>query len=102
MSPRDLLHRWIVPLDRRIDFLSLGSGKFDIPFELLVVFSTNLEPRELGDEAFPRRIPNKILIEPVGAELFDTIFHLAAAAAGMECEPGSAAWCRELCPASQP
>ena len=62
MSPRDLLNRWIVPLDRRVDFLSLGSGgKFDIPFELQVVFSTNLAPHELADEAFLRRIPNKIL-----------------------------------------
>jgi len=97
MSPRDLLNRWIVPLDRRVDFLTLGSGKFDIPFELLVVFSTNLEPRELGDEAFLRRIPNKILIEPVGGDAFDLIFQAAAAASGMECEPGSAAYCRELC-----
>lgn len=97
MSPRDLLNRWIVPLDRRVDFLSMGSGKFDIPFELMVVFSTNLEPHELADEAFLRRIPNKILIEAVDAEAFDRIFHLAAAAAGMECETGTAAFCRELC-----
>jgi hypothetical protein len=80
MSPRDLLNRWIVPLDRRVDFLSLGSGKFDVPFELLVVFSTNLEPRELADEAFLRRIPNKILLPPVDAQSFDAIFRLTAAA----------------------
>ncbi len=97
VSPRDLLNRWIVPLDRRIDFLSLGSGKFDVPFELLVVFSTNLEPHELADEAFLRRIPNKILIPAAEAGDFDTIFHRTAAAAGMEYESGSAAYCRELC-----
>ena len=83
MSPRDLLNRWIVPLDRRIDFLSLGSGrKFDVPFEVMVLFSTNLEPSELADEAFLRRIPNKILIRGVDAETFDAIFYLVAAAAG--------------------
>ena len=98
MSPRDLLNRWIVPLDRRIDFLSPGSGsKFDIPFELMVVFSTNLEPHELADEAFLRRIPNKILIDAARPEDFDKIFHLSAAAAGMDCEPGSAEFLRELC-----
>jgi hypothetical protein len=97
MSPRDLLNRWIVPLDRRVDFLSLGSGKFDIPFELMVVFSTNMEPGELADEAFLRRIPNKILIQPVDGPTFDRIFEIAAAASGVDTEPGSPAWCRELC-----
>jgi len=98
MSPRDLLNRWIVPLDRRIDFLSPGSGgKFAIPFELMVVFSTNLQPHELADEAFLRRIPNKILIDAAEPEDFDKIFHLSAAAAGMDCEPGSAEFLRELC-----
>src|SRR5579864_6093487 len=56
MSPRDLLNRWIVPLDRRVDYLMLRYGvKFQIPFELMVVFSTNLEPSDLADEAFLRR-----------------------------------------------
>ena len=98
MSPRDLLNRWIVPLDRRIDFLSLGSGrKFDVPFEVMVLFSTNLEPSELADEAFLRRIPNKILIRGVDAETFDAIFHLVAAAVGLDCEEGVSAYCREVC-----
>jgi len=98
MSPRDLLNRWIVPLDRRVDFLSLGSGrKFDVPFELMVVFSTNLEPSELADDAFLRRIPNKILIPAVDAETFDAIFRLTAAAAGIECEADICAYCREVC-----
>src|SRR6185295_10911326 len=53
MSPRELLNRWIVPLDRRVDYLSLRYGlKFEIPFQLLVVFATNLSPSALADEAF--------------------------------------------------
>ncbi len=98
MSPRDLLNRWIVPLDRRIDFLSLGSGrKFDVPFELMVVFSTNLEPSELADDAFLRRIPNKILIPGVDADTFDSIFRMTAAASGVEHSDGISAYCREVC-----
>jgi hypothetical protein len=98
MSPRDLLNRWIVPLDRRIDFLSTGSGgKFDIPFELQVVFSTNLAPHELADEAFLRRIPNKILVDAADPEAFDAIFRMCAAGLGMECDPGMADLLRELC-----
>jgi len=98
ISPRDLLNRWIVPLDRRIDFLTLGSsGKFDIPFELQIVFSTNLAPHELADEAFLRRIPNKILLDSANAYQFDAIFRMTAAANGMTYEPGSEALLRELC-----
>jgi hypothetical protein len=98
MSPRDLLNRWIVPLDRRVDFLSLGSGgKFDVPFELQIVFSTNLAPHELADEAFLRRIPNKILVEAPSADAFDTIFRMSAAAVGMAIEPGGEQLLRELC-----
>jgi hypothetical protein len=98
ISPRDLLNRWIVPLDRRVDFLSLGSGgKFDVPFELQIVFSTNLAPQELGDEAFLRRIPNKILVEAVDGDAFDMIFGLTAAGLGMNYEPGSAEFMREVC-----
>lgn len=98
ISPRDLLNRWIVPLDRRVDFLSLGSGaKFDIPFELQIVFSTNLAPHELADEAFLRRMPNKILLEAVEAEPFDRVFRMSAAAAGLTYEPGTEEVLRELC-----
>ncbi len=61
IRPEDLLNRWIVPLDRRVDFLTLRGGKkFEVPFELFVVFATNLNPMELADEAFMRRIQNKI------------------------------------------
>jgi Predicted ATPase with chaperone activity len=75
ISPRDLLNRWIVPLDRRVDYLSLQYGvKFQIPFEVMVVFATNLDPNDLADEAFLRRIHNKIFIEPVLQQTFDEIF----------------------------
>jgi hypothetical protein len=98
ISPRDLLNRWIVPLDRRVDFLSLGSGrKFDVPFEVMVVFSTNLQPSELADDAFLRRIPNKVLIPAVDAPTFDAIFRMAAAASNIECDYDVIAYCREVC-----
>jgi hypothetical protein len=98
ISPRDLLNRWIVPLDRRVDFLSLGSGaKFDIPFELQVVFSTNLAPHELADEAFLRRIPNKILLDAATPAQFDEIFRMNAAALGMRYAPGIEPLLREMC-----
>lgn len=61
VSPKDLLNRWIVPLESRFDFLKLNSGKsFRIPFEELVIFSTNLDPEDLMDPAFLRRLPYKI------------------------------------------
>src|SRR5437764_5085584 len=75
LAPRDLLNRWIVPLDRRVDYLTLSSGmKFQVPFELMVVFSTNLDPRDLADEAFLRRIQTKVMVENVSPEIFDEIF----------------------------
>ena len=61
MQPIELLNRWIVPLEKRYDFLSLANGKkIRVPFDQLILFSTNLEPKQLVDEAFLRRIPYKI------------------------------------------
>jgi hypothetical protein len=61
IRPRDLLNRWIVPMEKNIDFLALHTGrKVEAPFEVLIVFSTNLPPRDLVDEAFLRRIRHKI------------------------------------------
>jgi hypothetical protein len=98
MAPRDLLNRWIVPLDRRVDYLTLRYGvKFQIPFELMVVFSTNLEPASLADEAFLRRIHNKILIEPVDERAFERIFEVAAGKQGIPVEQGAASFLSELC-----
>jgi predicted ATPase with chaperone activity len=75
VSPEELLNRWVVPLDRRIDFLSLAGGKkIQIPFDLLVVFATNLDPAKMMDEAFLRRIQTKIKVDFVSPEQFREIF----------------------------
>jgi predicted ATPase with chaperone activity len=98
MSPRDLLNRWIVPLDRRVDYLTLRYGvKFQIPFELMVVFSTNLDPSDLADEAFLRRIQNKIEVEPVQAQVFDMIFQRVVTTRNVPAEYDSAEYLRKLC-----
>jgi MoxR-like ATPase len=98
LSPRFLLNRWIVPLDRRVDYLSLRYGlKFEIPFEMIVVFSTNLDPNDLADEAFLRRIPNKIYVEAVNAQVFEKIFLKVVSKQNLPCEPESAKLLRELC-----
>ena len=61
MSTDELLNRWIVPLEKRYDFLNMANGKkIQVPFDQLIIFSTNLEPRDLVDDAFLRRIPYKI------------------------------------------
>jgi SpoVK/Ycf46/Vps4 family AAA+-type ATPase len=98
VSPRELLNRWMVPLDRRVDYLALRYGvKFKIPFEILVVFSTNLDPRELADEAFLRRLQNKVFVEPVDGATFDEIFRRVVAARNLACDPDSAEYLRKLC-----
>ena len=79
MTPETLLNRWIVPLDRGIDYLSLAYGvKFEMPFIPKIVFSTNLEPATLADEAFFRRIRSKVLIPSIDDEEFDQILHRVA------------------------
>ena len=101
VAPRDLLNRWIVPLDRRKDYLTLASGmKFQVPFELMVVFSTNLDPHDLADEAFLRRIQTKILVEGVTSEIFDQIFVRVMQGNQTPFEPGAAEYLRECCAAS--
>jgi predicted ATPase with chaperone activity len=88
ISPEQLLNRWIVPLDRRVDFLSLAGGKkFEIPFDSLVVFATNLNPLELADEAFLRRIQNKISVGYPGPEQFLEIFEQVCARFGITYDP---------------
>jgi predicted ATPase with chaperone activity len=73
--PRDLLNRWIVPLEKRVDFLTLHTGrKIEIPFDVLIVFSTNLAPRDLVDEAFLRRIRHKIEISDPSWDEYREIF----------------------------
>jgi len=81
ISPSELLNRWMTPLDRRVDFLTLPGGrKFEIPFDVFVVFATNLDPSELIDQAFLRRIPNKIRLGYATPEQFEEIFRKAAEA----------------------
>jgi predicted ATPase with chaperone activity len=75
VSPEELLNRWVVPLDRRIDFITLAGGrKIEIPFDMLVVFATNLDPAKLADEAFLRRIQTKIKIDFMTPDQFREIF----------------------------
>jgi hypothetical protein len=98
ISPRDLLNRWIVPLDRRVDYLTLHHGqKLCIPFEVMVVFATNLDPSELADEAFLRRIHNKIYVEPVSPECFHEILARVLGERRLACDAPAAAYFAELC-----
>ncbi len=77
MRPEDLLNRWIVPLESRVDYLTLYTGrKFQVPFDVLLVFATNLDPRQLADEAFFRRIPYKIAIGDPTLDQFTRIFEM--------------------------
>jgi hypothetical protein len=79
VRPRDLLNRWIVPLENRIDYLTLHTGrKIDVPFDVLVVFSTNLPPRDLVDEAFLRRLRHKIEVGDPSYEDYRQIFKKVA------------------------
>jgi predicted ATPase with chaperone activity len=83
-SPRDLLNRWIVPLESRVDFLTLNTGqKFELPFLLLVVFATNIRPQELVDEAFLRRIHYKVFCESPTIADFKHIFQMCCADRGV-------------------
>ena len=75
VPPKDLLNRWIVPLEKRIDFLTLHTGgKFPVPFDCLLIISTNLEPSHLVEEAFMRRIHYKVLVEGPNPQQYAEIF----------------------------
>jgi predicted ATPase with chaperone activity len=91
VSPAELLNRWVVPLDRRIDYLSLAGGKkIQIPFDLLVVFATNLDPSKMLDEAFLRRIQTKIKVDYVSPEQFREIFRRVGVQFKLEHDPSLA------------
>ncbi|MBP1722508.1 MAG: hypothetical protein H6Q44_213 [Deltaproteobacteria bacterium] len=91
VSPEELLNRWVVPLDRRIDFLTLEGGKkIEIPFDIFVVFATNLDPAKLVDEAFLRRIQTKIKVDFVAPEQFREIFRRVALKYNLQGETGLA------------
>ncbi len=84
VAPRDLLNRWIVPLESRIDYLALHTGrKIEIPFDVLVIFSTNLPPKELVDEAFLRRLRHKVYIGDPSFEEYREIFKRVASSKGV-------------------
>jgi hypothetical protein len=77
IPPRDLLNRWIVPLESRVDFLTLHTGrKFEIPFNVFIIFATNLKPDSLADEAFLRRIPYKIRAKNPTRDEYAQIFEM--------------------------
>ncbi|MBI1310151.1 AAA family ATPase [bacterium] len=88
MPVDELLNRWIVPLEKRYDFLNLPSGKkIQVPFDQLIIFSTNLEPKDLVDGAFLRRIPYKIQVPDPSREEFTAIFEILAPLMGFEFLP---------------
>lgn len=88
ITPRQLMNRWIVPMERRHDHLMLrNGGKFTIPFDLVLVFSSNLQPAQLEDAAFLRRIGHKIAVGPVSAGEYEEIFRRVCAAEGITFVP---------------
>jgi len=85
VRPRDLLNRWIVPLENRIDYLTLHTcRKIEVPFDVLVVFSTNLPPKELVDEAFLRRLRHKIEVTDPSYDEYREIFRRVAESKGIK------------------
>ncbi len=97
MTPEALLNRWIVPLSRSIDFLTLAHGAaFTIPFDAKVVFSTNMRPDQLGDDAFARRIPNKVFVGSIDDAAFDQILAAVCTGMGIGCNQESANYLRTL------
>jgi predicted ATPase with chaperone activity len=84
VPPRELLNRWIVPLEKRADFLTLHTGsKFPVPFDCLLIFATNLDPAALVEEAFLRRIHYKIRMESPRRDQYEEIFRRCCAARGI-------------------
>jgi predicted ATPase with chaperone activity len=85
-TPAEVLNRWIVPMERRVDYLTFHTGgKVEVPFEVFLIFSTNLNPGDLGDEAFLRRIEYKLLVKSPDASEFAEIFRRVCRARGLAC-----------------
>ena len=85
MPVDELLNRWIVPLEKRYDYLNLPNGKkIQVPFDQLIVFSTNLEPKDLVDDAFLRRIPYKVEVKDPTEQQFRELFEVMAKKLGIE------------------
>ena len=88
MRPQDLLNRWIMPLESRLDYLTLATGKkIEVPFDELIIFSTNLDPRDLVDDAFLRRIRHKLLIDFPDEKIYYQILQRECAIRRMELPP---------------
>jgi len=87
IQPRELLNRWIVPLDRRVDYISWFGTTIEVPFELIVVFATNLDLASLAEEAFVRRIKNKIKVDRISDETFLEIMRRQCAERRIEYHP---------------
>ena len=88
IPPRDLLNRWIVPLESRVDFLTLHTGrKFELPFNVFIIFATNLQPESLADEAFLRRIPYKIRALNPTPDEYQRIFEMNCQRRGLTFDP---------------
>lgn len=93
VAARDLMNRWIVPLDRNRDYLSLHTGfKFALPFDMVLVFSTNLRPDELADEAFLRRFGYKVYLGPMDRQSYRKVFEDACGELGVPFEPAVFDW----------
>ena len=91
IAPAELLNRWIVPLENRHDFLTLPTGKkIQIPFEQLIIFSTNLNPDSLVDEAFLRRVPYKIFVNDPSEDEYRTLVNDVSRQLGFEVAPEAA------------
>lgn len=90
VPPRDLLNRWIVPLEKRVDFLSPHTGnKFPVPFDCLLVFATNLNPSDLVEEAFLRRIHYKVQVKSPTRSQYEEIFRRVSQAMGVPYDPAA-------------
>jgi predicted ATPase with chaperone activity len=84
VSPKELLNRWILPLEARHDYLTVATGKkFEVPFEQLIIFSTNLDPADLVDDAFLRRIRHKVAIDPPDRSVYTKIFEMNSRRLGL-------------------
>jgi len=87
-SPKELLNRWILPLEDRHDFLTLASGKkIEVPFEQLIIFSTNLDPKDLVDDAFLRRIRHKVEVLAPTRDVYERIFNNMCKRVGVNTSP---------------
>jgi energy-coupling factor transporter ATP-binding protein EcfA2 len=88
VKPEQLLNRWIIPLENKHDYLTLATGKkIQVPFQQLIIFSTNLDPADLVDEAFLRRIPYRIEVEDPEDEEFHRLFQISAEKLGCNYDP---------------